>query len=136
MADCSSTAEVAMALSQRRWELEEQWRQRVKAARGAYIHVSVQYVRMVKELGHGQIPPTDGCFAVASARRAEAWALNEFKRIMRVYTDLVLNGSIPTAEMLPSAPRSVASITAFSAFHDEYSMRTRPRLRRLALRFI
>lgn len=87
-----------MAPRNHRKELEDQWRQRVDNARAVYFRANAQHKRMVEELGHGQIQPADGSFAVASARRAEAWALSEFTRTMRVYSDLVVNGIIPPSD--------------------------------------
>jgi hypothetical protein len=45
-------------------------------------------MRMVEELAH--MAPGDGSFAVASARRAEALALHELTRTMKVYADVMV----------------------------------------------
>ena len=85
-------------LCQDRRKLEEHWRQRVMNARAVYVSAYAQHARMVEELGHGTVAPADGSFAVAAARRAEAWARHELTRTMRVYADLVVKGIMPPDE--------------------------------------
>jgi hypothetical protein len=81
--------------SKSRRELEDDWRQRVISARNVYLCASAQHMRAVEELGHGHMTPSDGSFAVASARRAEAWARHELTRTMHLYADLVVKGIAP-----------------------------------------
>ena len=50
---------------------------------------------MIREFRSGLIHPDDGAFAIAHARRAEALALNELSRIVRIYVDLVIDGKVP-----------------------------------------
>ena len=44
------------------------------------------------------LPSADGSFAYRKALRAENHALTEYKRILAIYTDLVLHGKIPEVE--------------------------------------
>jgi predicted TIM-barrel enzyme len=53
-----------------------------------YMCAGAQRMRMVEELAH--MAPADGSFAVASARRAEALALHELTRTMKVYADVMV----------------------------------------------
>ena len=82
-------------VDQDRRKLEEQWRRRVTNARTVYLYASAQHMRMLEELGHGNVAPADGSFAVAAARRAEAWARHELARTMQVYANLVVKGITP-----------------------------------------
>jgi len=78
-----------------RQELEEYWGKRVMNARNVQVCAIAQHMRAVEELGHGHVAPADGSFAVASARRAEAWAQHELSRTMHLYADLVVKGIAP-----------------------------------------
>jgi len=53
---------------------------------------------MVAELREGVASPADGAFAVASARRAKAWALNDMVRILQNYKELIVRGIPPPDE--------------------------------------
>jgi len=64
---------------------EAYWRQRMKDARALYLQTSQQHTSMVKELRYGLIAAADGAYAVASARRAEALASNQYARVMYAY---------------------------------------------------
>ena len=79
----------------KRREREAYWRQRMKDARTVYLHAKAQDVGMMEELKGGFIAPADGSFAVAKARRAEALALYDLDRIMRLWADLVARGIMP-----------------------------------------
>ena len=72
---------------------EAYWRQRVEDAQVLYFQASQHHTEMVEELRRGLIIPGDGAFAIASARRAEALARNQYARIMHIYR-LTLQGKI------------------------------------------
>jgi len=74
-------------------KVEAYWRQRVRCARVLYLQASQHHTRMVEELGRGPITAGDGAFAIASARRAEALARNQYARLMRIY-GMTLQGEI------------------------------------------
>ncbi len=48
-----------------------------------------------RDLPAGDIPESDHQFAHQKALRAESLALQEYKRVLRIVTDLTVNGIIP-----------------------------------------
>jgi hypothetical protein len=74
----------------------EHLRNQVKEARSVYFQSFGQHKRMMEELGHSEIPFQDGSFAIAKARRAEATALSEYRRVLALYKN-VLMGEKPPA---------------------------------------
>ena len=69
------------------------WRERLENARTRY-EAATATVQGVREF-HPQVPSPDGSFTLDHALRAEHHALAEFKRVLAVFNDLVVNGKIP-----------------------------------------
>ena len=76
-------------------QLERLWRQRMRDAQ-LRLDFARNYLKEVqRDFPSGTVPPPDGAFAHHKALRAENAALAEYHRVLRVYTDLVLHGTIP-----------------------------------------
>jgi len=76
-------------------ELEARWRLRLRKVRECYRHAIEQHQRMTRELDQKLVPVSDGAFAVLTARRARAMALNELVRVEKIWTQFVLKGQSP-----------------------------------------
>jgi len=85
-------AHVAMEDADRR-ALGVIWRERLENARVRY-EAAKAAVQDAREL-QSQISSPDGSFTLDHALRAEHHALAEFKRVLAVFNDLVVNGKIP-----------------------------------------
>lgn len=74
--------------------LEDLWRERLSDAR-----LRLDFARnYLGEVGHdplGDSPAPDGHFAFQRAIKAERFALPEYIRILRLFSDLVMNGIVP-----------------------------------------
>ena len=76
-------------------QLERLWRQRMRDAQ-LRLDFARNYLKEVqRDFPSGTLPQLDGAFAHQKALRAENAALAEYHRVLRVYTDLVLHGTIP-----------------------------------------
>jgi hypothetical protein len=64
-------------------------------ARLQYMHATKNTQRISQEARQDFIPQPDGQFAVSKARRAEATALSEYRRMLGILMDLVFYGKIP-----------------------------------------
>ena len=88
------TRDPAMDNSQRaRLLLQELWRQRLEFARRQF-ETAKDHVEAAKEF-QSQAPPADGGHAFRLALQAERRALEKYRRALRIYTDLVVDGKIP-----------------------------------------
>ena len=78
-----------------RTALKELWRQRLKDAelRLVFARDYLKYIQ--REVPLGEIRNADGEYAYQQAYRAEIRALGEFKRVLRIYTDLLVHGKLP-----------------------------------------
>lgn len=80
---------------QDRWHIEQLWRSRLQDAK-LRLDFARQYLREVqRDRSDGAVPPADGNFAFEKALRAENYALAEYRRILREFANLVLEGTIP-----------------------------------------
>ena len=85
-------ADVRMAMEDAdRRALGAIWRERLENARTRYeaAKTAVQGAR------EAQLTSSDDSFALDHALRAEYRALAEFKRVLTIFNDLVIHGSIP-----------------------------------------
>lgn len=90
-------------------QLERLWRQRMKDAQ-LRLDFARNYLKEVqRDFPSGTVPPPDGVFAHHKALRAENAALAEYHRVLRVYTDLVLHGTIPAEKESARAKTGSAS---------------------------
>lgn len=75
--------------------LEELWRQRVNTAR-LRLEFARNYVAEVQqEVRQEGLPSADGAFAYRQAIRSEINALSEFRRVLKIFTELTVDGKIP-----------------------------------------
>jgi len=71
-------------------QLEAHWQVRVRQAQRRYLEAVERHSAMADELARRSPVEPDGSFAVAKARRAEAWARHELARATHIYSDLVV----------------------------------------------
>jgi hypothetical protein len=75
--------------------LEQLWHQRLTDAK-LRLEFARNYMSEVKrDFSSGDIPENEEAFAHAKALRAENFALNEYNRVLRIFTDLTVNGLNP-----------------------------------------
>jgi hypothetical protein len=78
-----------------RKDVEEQWRVRLSDARATYETAVAQFRNASEDFRSHSIPSPDGGLGVHLAIAAESAARREYMRILRAFTDLVLNGRDP-----------------------------------------
>jgi lipopolysaccharide biosynthesis regulator YciM len=81
-----------------RRELEIMWRERVDQARSRYEYKSVVCKLLLAERVEAfpiLSPDPDGTLALHQALQREFETRGEFRRVLRIYTDLVTRGSVP-----------------------------------------
>lgn len=84
-----------------REELEDRWRKRVTDAK-LRLDSARTYVKEVqRDLPHGDVPAPDGDYAYRHALHAENFALVEYNHVLRIFTDLIINGKIPGEDDWP-----------------------------------
>jgi hypothetical protein len=71
------------------------WRGRLVKARKQYDQVVAELQTASTEFKAGTLPAPDGSQNMANTLRAETHALNEYMRILRIFTDLVISGKAP-----------------------------------------
>ena len=80
-------------VSAMRQTLEDSWRSRVEEAQARYHKATERYRRLLQEqpgrMSH------DRKAALALARQAESEALAEYCRVLRAFTELIVNGKVP-----------------------------------------
>ena len=78
-----------------RYELEDVWRKRVKQAWDSYLRCqdrAVQVLAMEEKISH---LGSDGIFLLRQVRRLELNALQQYARVLKIYTDLVVHDVVP-----------------------------------------
>jgi hypothetical protein len=75
-------------------ELERIWREKLRTARDRYREATVAFQKTWDENFdlHLAVDPTH---AIQQARKIESEALDQYVRVLKIYTDLVLHGKIP-----------------------------------------
>lgn len=76
-----------------RQEIVEFWRLKVEEAHERYETASAQYRRLLEERPKDLVPGPDG--KLPQARDAVSETLLEYSRLLRVFTQLTLNGTLP-----------------------------------------
>ena len=76
-----------------RQTLEDRWRREVHFTYSRY-QAAKEAVHKAREL-RVDAPSPDGVFALNQALRIESAALTEYKRVLQVFTDLLIDGKIP-----------------------------------------
>jgi len=77
-----------------RKELEAVWRRRVTAAKLRLDFARLYLKEVEGDLAADAVPVADGHFAFRKALRAERFAVAEYTRVLRIYTDLIVHGII------------------------------------------
>jgi len=78
-----------------RQELESLWRNRVRDAR-IRLDFSRSYLDEVRQDRRSE---ADGDYAYRRALRADRDALAEFRRVLRIFTELVVHGEVPNEKI-------------------------------------
>lgn len=84
-----------------RMALLERWRQRLKDAKTRHTFAENFAKEVVDDFRSGGISETTEMFACRKAIRAEVFALREYARVLRIVTDLALNGKVPVEDDPP-----------------------------------
>ena len=71
---------------------------RLSESRTKYGLSVTRFRKVLEEQMHLGIPAPDGSLAVRNARIQESTARNEYMRVLKIFTDLVLRGNIPDAD--------------------------------------
>ena len=81
---------------QTREALETAWTERLEAARARYLIAKAECERVTSE--YMDAAAVDGQFAKRKALEIERAAMHEYRRVLRIFTDLVVNGMKPPEE--------------------------------------
>jgi hypothetical protein len=76
-------------------ELEQAWQTRVRVAKQRYEESSREFIRLAGDLKNGRYQPPDCSEVLRQARQRECFALDEYMRILQIFSDLVVNGKLP-----------------------------------------
>ncbi len=79
----------------RRKELEDRWRERLDTARHDYDVAVLRFDTVLSDQIKHPLPAPDGSRSVRLARCEESAARNEYMRLLRIFTDLIVHGTIP-----------------------------------------
>ena len=74
-------------------DLVDAWRVRSEIAHARYETASARYRKLLDEKPEGLIPRPDNPLALA--RHAQFQALEEYLRILKIFTELSVNGGVP-----------------------------------------
>jgi hypothetical protein len=73
--------------------LEDSWRLRLEETQVHYRKATDQYRKLLQEQPDGR--PHDPNGALALARQAASKALAEYTRVLRIFTEVTVNGKMP-----------------------------------------
>lgn len=73
------------------------WKRRVQVARERYDAAASHLNRVLSAGNAGFLQEPDGVLAVRDARLKESMARSEYMRVLRIFTELVLDRRLPTA---------------------------------------
>src|SRR5579864_6085788 len=82
-----------------RRQLEDLWRSKLDQIQLRYKAATEEYRRLLGETPAGMPPASDG--PLFRARQAESEALAEYARVLRVFTELTMNGTRPEEQSRP-----------------------------------
>jgi hypothetical protein len=80
-----------------RQAMEDLWRERMQNARMAYVDARRATRVAESQYPRGVTPAPDGAFAINQALKIENAALSEYRRVVAIFTDLVVHGKVPPA---------------------------------------
>jgi hypothetical protein len=80
---------------QSRGEVEAFWSARLKAAREKTEECSREFAKTIEESNEGLFERADGSEAIRIACRRETLALDDYIRVLQIYTNLVIRGTVP-----------------------------------------
>jgi hypothetical protein len=86
-----------------REELEEAWRQKTQEAQERYRVATERYHRLLKE-SQGRIPTADSPLVVA--RHEQSAALDEYKRVLGIFTEFTVHGQTPETKLTKNGDQS------------------------------
>lgn len=92
------------APSPERQRIEELWLERLRDAK-LRVDFARNYAKEVHR-DYPSLPATDGQYALQRALRAENIALQEYNRVLRIYTDLVKGIRVPSDDDWPLSKRA------------------------------
>ena len=78
-----------------RQDVQELWRGRLADAKATYETAVSRFRTAAEDFRADQTPGSDGRVSVHLAISEESSARKEYMRVLRVFTDLLLNGKIP-----------------------------------------
>jgi hypothetical protein len=76
-----------------RQETEAFWIEKLEEANRKYQSATARYRRLLQEKVEAPSPSSGG--TLEQARQAESEALSEYTRVLKIFTDLTVNGTIP-----------------------------------------
>lgn len=76
-----------------RAELEDAWRRRLDEALELYRAATARCEQLLAGQPDGRPPEPDS--PLSNARRAQTEALQEYSRVLRIFSDLVIHGKFP-----------------------------------------
>ena len=80
-----------LTASVRRREVEDSWRLRLEEAQARYLEAKEQYRKFLQAQPDGSHSPS----ALELARQAESRARVEYTRVLRIFTELTVDGKMP-----------------------------------------
>ena len=75
--------------------IAEVWLLRLRNAEQYYAYAREQLRKVLKSFPASEVPSPDRSGAYQQAQRAENLALDEYRRVLQIFTDLVVRGKIP-----------------------------------------
>ncbi len=89
-----------------RLEMEDFWRERLEMARIEYDLAYATFVQVVRDQAEWPMPATEPSAATEKARLQQSRALNKYQRVLKIFTDLTVDGKIPEEPYRPATSRS------------------------------
>lgn len=111
-----------------RRDLEDAWRVRSEMARERYNRATLRYRKLLEAKSEGATPRPDGPLVLA--RHAESRALAEYRRILKIFTELIAHDRIPEEESAAGADggQNLTDGTLVSVVDDDESIRDSTRI--------
>jgi hypothetical protein len=79
-----------------RIEIEDRWRTRLADAKRNHDQAVTRFRRAAEVYRAQEIPASDGTLGLHQAISAESSARKEYIRVLRLFTDLIVHGRIPS----------------------------------------